>query len=400
MNVSITDIKLTTAPRSASIPQTKAVQKADVTKASGNEDFRSMMMNNLSSKSENKPQLVENTKINKITDDPIVDAELPLEAGLAPESWLMTQFGDETVSSEHLSNIETTITVDPNSNAVINALPVVGENLPANGNSLPLLADQKGYVGPITNNSIKSLQQASQVDRVVQNITKGLNNTGATSNSAELDSKAQFMNSDAFDSLTVKTLDLITLQHSVSDSSSTRLQAAMAAMNGVQNPSANPTTANPVSTSVLPNNLDRMVMTNSDSSAEWGSGLGERVSVMLNQKQHLATIRLDPPTLGKMDIQIQVKDDVTNVTINTQHAHTRDMVDSASHRLREILQDAGYQNVNVDVSHQSDQQKNDSQFMGNSDSNGGLDTGVTSRADELPMTAKITLPDSLVDFFA
>ncbi|MFT5549030.1 MAG: flagellar hook-length control protein FliK, partial [Candidatus Azotimanducaceae bacterium] len=170
--------------------------------------------------------------------------------------------------------------------------------------------------------------------------------------------------------------------------------------NGVQNPSANPTTANPVSTSVLPNNLDRMVMTNSDSSAEWGSGLGERVSVMLNQKQHLATIRLDPPTLGKMDIQIQVKDDVTNVTINTQHAHTRDMVDSASHRLREILQDAGYQNVNVDVSHQSDQQKNDSQFMGNSDSNGGLDTGVTSRADELPMTAKITLPDSLVDFFA
>jgi hypothetical protein len=400
MNVSITDIKLTTAPRSASIPQTKAVQKADVTKASGNEDFRSMMMNNLSSESENKPQLFENTKINKISDDPIVDAELPLEAGLAPESWLMTQFGDETVSSEHLSNIETTITVDPNSNAVINALPVVGENLPANGNSLPLLADQKGYVGPITNNSIKSLQQASQVDRVVQNITKGLNNTGATSNSAELDSKAQFMNSDAFDSLTVKTLELNTLQHSVSDSSSTRLQAAMAAMNGVQNPSANPSTANPVSTSVLPNNLDRMVMPNSDSSAEWGSGLGERVSVMLNQKQHLATIRLDPPTLGKMDIQIQVKDDVTNVTINTQHAHTRDMVDSASHRLREILQDAGYQNVNVDVSHQSDQQKNDSQFMGNSDSNGGLDTGVTSRADELPMTAKITLPDSLVDFFA
>jgi hypothetical protein len=414
MNVSITDIKLTTAPRSASIPQTKAVQKADVTKASGNEDFRSMMMNNLSSDSENKPQLVENTKINKITDDPIVDAELPLEAGLAPKSWLMTQFGDETVSSEHLSNIETTITVDPNSNAVINALPVVGENLPANGNSLPvvgenlpangnslpLLADQKGYVGPITNNSIKSLQQASQVDRVVQNITKGLNNAGATSNSAELDSKAQFMNFDAFDSLTVKTLELNTLQHSVSDSSSTRLQAAMAAMNGVQNPSANPSTANPVSTSVLPNNLDRMVMPNSDSSAEWGSGLGERVSVMLNQKQHLATIRLDPPTLGKMDIQIQVKDDVTNVTINTQHAHTRDMVDSASHRLREILQDAGYQNVNVDVSHQSDQQKNDSQFMGNSDSNGGLDTGVTSRADELPMTTKITLPDSLVDFFA
>ena len=104
--------------------------------------------------------------------------------------------------------------------------------------------------------------------------------------------------------------------------------------------------------------------------------------------------------LGKMDIQIQVKDDVTNVTINTQHAQTRDMVDGASQRLRELLQDAGYQNVNVDVSHQSDQQKNDAQFMANSDSNDGLDSGSVSDADELPMTAQVTLSNSLVDYFA
>jgi flagellar hook-length control protein FliK len=412
MNVSLTDIKLTATP----IPHTKAAPKTDVTKAADNEDFRSMMKKTLNSESGNKPQLVENTKIKKMAGDLIVDVELPLEAGLAPDSWLktldikdidistdvtlMTQTGDESAISEHLSNIETTIIIVPNSNAMINALPVVGENLPANGNSLPLLADQKVSVGPITNNRIKSLQQAPRVDRVVQNITEGLNTRGVTSDSAQFNSNAQFMNSDFFDSLTTKTFEPNALQHLGSDSSSTRLQAAMATMNGLQNPSANQSTANPVSTSVLSNNLDRMVMTNPDSSAEWSSGLGERVSVMLNQKQHLATIRLDPPMLGKMDIQIQVKDDVTNVTINTQHAQTRDMVDSASHRLREILQDAGYQNVNVDVSHQSDHQKNDTQFMDNSDSNDGLDSGVASSADELSMTTQITLPDSLVDFFA
>jgi len=85
--------------------------------------------------------------------------------------------------------------------------------------------------------------------------------------------------------------------------------------------------------------------------SQWGDALGEKVAFLINHKLNKAEIRIDPPHLGKLDIQIQVKDDAATVVIHTQHAQTRDMIESASVRLREFLQEAGYSSVNVDVSH-------------------------------------------------
>ncbi|MFT5597978.1 MAG: flagellar hook-length control protein FliK [Chitinophagales bacterium] len=372
MNVLLTDIKAPAAPISAS--------SANATSDIGEKNFRSMMQENSQSESKSKLQLVENNN-NDITGGLIFDEIGKSE--LIPNS-VMTSFFPEA-----------------NPMVMSSELPVVGENLPVNGNSLPLLAVQVQSVGPISNQRNKYLHTTQQTGAVVQNMTEGLNVKGAGSDTAHFNSNSKLTGSDLLDSLTSKTFELNALQQTASDSSSARLQAAMAAINGLQNPSANPASANPVaSTPVLSNSLERMVMTNPDSSVEWGRGLGERVSLMLNQKQNAATIRLDPPMLGKMDIQIQVKDNVTNVTINTQHAQTRDMVDGSSHRLREFLEDAGYQNVNVDVSHQSDQQKNDAHFMADVDSNDGLDSDLESNADELAMTTQVTVSNSLVDYFA
>jgi hypothetical protein len=354
MNVLPTDVKASAAPTLA--------PTAVTTSDTGENNFRSMMQENAQAESKNELQLVENKKIKGESID------------------------DEIEKIEHLSNGVTLIAFDTNLEEMGAKLPVVGENFPVNGNSLPLFADK--------------------TKSVVQNMVEGFNDKGAARNTSQVDINYKFTGSDLFDSLTAKTFELSALQQTASDSSSARLQVAMAAINGLQNPSANPATANPAtanpvaSTPVSSSSLERMVMTNPDSSAEWGSGLGERVSLMLNKKQNAATIRLDPPMLGKMDIQIQVKDNVTNVTINTQHAQTRDMVDGASYRLREFLEDAGYQNVNVDVSHQSDQQNNDAQFMSNSDSNDVLDSGLEPNEDELAMTTQVTVSNSLVDYFA
>ena len=90
---------------------------------------------------------------------------------------------------------------------------------------------------------------------------------------------------------------------------------------------------------------------------DWGNGLGERVQWMINQKQNSAMIRLDPPALGKLDVQVKIAEDATTITIQTQHAQTRDLIETASHRLRDFLQESGYQNVNVDVSQRQDQQQ-------------------------------------------
>jgi flagellar hook-length control protein FliK len=365
MNVLLTNVKAPTTPTET--------RKADVNNNAGNKDFRSIVQEKLRSESDKKLQLVEESK---------TKGEATVDTGLSQ----MAQSSDEIAKSELLSNAVTPIPPKANSTMTGSLLLLVGENLPVNGNSLPLPADQVRSVGLMSNIRVKTLPQG-----------------GAAGDSTIFDTNSKSANPDLLDSLTTKTFELNALQQTASDSSNARLQAAMAAITGSQHPSGNPSVSNPApanslgSASVLSNNL---VVTDPNSSVEWGSGLGERVSLMLNQKQNLATIRLDPPMLGKMDIQIQIKDDVTNVTINTQHAQTRDMVEGASQRLREFLQDAGYTNVNVDVSHQSDQQKNDAQFMADADSSDGLDSGLVSNEDDQLTTTQVTLSDSLVDYFA
>lgn len=111
------------------------------------------------------------------------------------------------------------------------------------------------------------------------------------------------------------------------------------------------------SSSALPPHLETLVLPRNADSTEWANGLSERVNWMINQKQNTATIRLDPPLLGKLDVHVKIADDATTVSFLTQHAHTRELIDTASVRLRDFLQESGYQNVNVDVSQRHDQQQ-------------------------------------------
>jgi flagellar hook-length control protein FliK len=109
--------------------------------------------------------------------------------------------------------------------------------------------------------------------------------------------------------------------------------------------------------SAFPTHLETLTLARNADSTELGSGLSERVNWMINQKQNTATIRLDPPMLGKLDVQIKIADDATTVVFQTQHAQTRDLIESAAVRLRDFLQESGFQNVNVDVSQRQDQQQ-------------------------------------------
>ena len=109
--------------------------------------------------------------------------------------------------------------------------------------------------------------------------------------------------------------------------------------------------------SALPPHLETLALPRNADSTAWGNGLSERVNWMINQKQNTATIRLDPPLLGKLDVHVKIADDTTTVSFLTQHAHARELIETASVRLRDFLQESGYQNVNVDVSQRHDQQQ-------------------------------------------
>ncbi len=138
---------------------------------------------------------------------------------------------------------------------------------------------------------------------------------------------------------------------------------------------------------------------------QWGEALGERVSLALNKQLNSAEIRLDPPHLGKLDIQIQIKDDSATVMINTQHAHTRDLIESASVRLKEFLQDAGYSSVNVDVSHREQSMAQGDFFQQDNNAQNDNNTQQTlSSQDDLTgiqhSNLYLKIDDGRIDYFA
>ncbi|MEW5558689.1 flagellar hook-length control protein FliK [Enterobacter asburiae] len=87
------------------------------------------------------------------------------------------------------------------------------------------------------------------------------------------------------------------------------------------------------------------------------SALGDRLQIQVkNQIQH-ATIRLDPPDMGKIDISLQVDNGRVQVQINASHAEVYRALQQTSNDLRQSLTEQNFVQVNVQVSSQSGQQQ-------------------------------------------
>ncbi|HEY3590034.1 MAG TPA: flagellar hook-length control protein FliK [Buttiauxella sp.] len=85
--------------------------------------------------------------------------------------------------------------------------------------------------------------------------------------------------------------------------------------------------------------------------------LGERLQVQVkNQIQH-ATIRLDPPDMGKIDISMQIENGRMQVHINASQGEVYRALQQVSNDLRQSLTEQNFVQVNVQVSSQSGQQQ-------------------------------------------
>lgn len=83
------------------------------------------------------------------------------------------------------------------------------------------------------------------------------------------------------------------------------------------------------------------------------SALGERLQVQVKQQIQHATIRLDPPDMGKIDISMQVDNGRVQVQINASHAEVYRALQQTSNDLRQSLTEQNFVQVNVQVSSQS-----------------------------------------------
>lgn len=99
-------------------------------------------------------------------------------------------------------------------------------------------------------------------------------------------------------------------------------------------------------------------------SASWSkelvAALGDRLKMQVNQQVKEATVRLDPPELGKVDFSVKMEGDRVTVQINSGNSQVRDLLMQQVERLRSELSGTASGGVDVHVGdgkQQSEQQK-------------------------------------------
>ncbi|MGE4499337.1 MAG: flagellar hook-length control protein FliK [Hydrogenovibrio sp.] len=139
-------------------------------------------------------------------------------------------------------------------------------------------------------------------------------------------------------------------------------------------------------------------------SPQWGQALGQKVTYMANNKIQEAKITLNPEKLGPIQVKLSLdKDQHAHVSMVTQHGTTRDAIENAMPRLKEMLEAAGVGFGSLDV---RDESSSSEQSFANQDdqlSSGGHASGLLTDADDADIAegaVQTVSSDNLVDFYA
>jgi flagellar hook-length control protein FliK len=85
----------------------------------------------------------------------------------------------------------------------------------------------------------------------------------------------------------------------------------------------------------------------------WAQSLGDRVVTLTERDVSHAQLKLNPPQLGPLEVRVQVNGDQASVSFTTHSNVTREALEQAAPRLREMLGSQGFASVNVSVSQHS-----------------------------------------------
>lgn len=82
----------------------------------------------------------------------------------------------------------------------------------------------------------------------------------------------------------------------------------------------------------------------------WETALGQRVCWMIGDQQHTASLLLDPPELGLLQVVVTVSNDQATATFVAAEPEVRRAIEAAIPRLREMMDSAGIQLGDATVS--------------------------------------------------
>ncbi|MDX1281541.1 flagellar hook-length control protein FliK [Shewanella colwelliana] len=127
--------------------------------------------------------------------------------------------------------------------------------------------------------------------------------------------------------------------------------------------------------------------------AKFSPVMRQQLVAMVSQGVQHAEIRLDPPELGQMMVRIQVQGDQTQVQFHVMQNQTKDIVEQALPRLREMLAEQGMQLTDSNVSHGGG-----GQGQGDTDSSDSQGDRLQSEMDELSAEESLFVSNSSTSY--
>lgn len=136
-----------------------------------------------------------------------------------------------------------------------------------------------------------------------------------------------------------------------------------------------------------------------------GEQLAERVQMLMSKNLKHVDIRLDPPELGRMQIKLAINNDQASVQFHVGNAQTRDLVEQAMPRLRELLQQQGIQLTQGSVQQDGNQQfagQHTGTQQGEQGMTSGGQSGQSQRDDDDGSAIAVTVSEQSdgIDYYA
>ncbi|RTR32571.1 flagellar hook-length control protein FliK [Shewanella atlantica] len=127
----------------------------------------------------------------------------------------------------------------------------------------------------------------------------------------------------------------------------------------------------------------------------------QQLMTMVSQGVHHAEIRLDPAELGQMMVRVQVQGDQTQVQFQVSQHQTRDLIEQAIPRLRDLLSEQGMQLTDSHVS-QGDTGQGERGEPGSDENQGGYGSDMDEIAAEESQLSinQTTSYSSGIDYYA
>jgi len=112
--------------------------------------------------------------------------------------------------------------------------------------------------------------------------------------------------------------------------------------------------------------------------SQWADEIGSRMTMMVEQGKHTASLRLSPEHLGPLEVRITMNGDQASVQFGAAHADTRSALENALPRLREMFASQGLSLADANVSREPPRQQHSTPHSSASSSGLGGEEGATT----------------------